>query len=104
MSEAPRPQLSKTLEELETIFLEVFLGAGIARKVAEAAAEKAIERFRHTYGGEGFYVSMGLGYDTARRNLEIRRRIEAGEDWRVVRREFKLSERQMRRILDRSKF
>jgi len=103
MSEA-QPQFSKTLEELEGIFLEALVAAGVARKTAATVAETAIDRFRHTCGGENFYVSMGLGYDTARRNVEIRRRIAAGEDPRDIRREFRLSERQLRRILKRPKF
>lgn len=96
---ARAPQVSQTLEELEAIMRDALVACGERPARAEIVAARAAEEVRRIYGGEMLYIPMGLGYKTARRNTEIRRRVEAGENPNVLRREFELSKMQMGRIV-----
>ena len=74
--------------------------AGIAPETAHAAARKSVERVRAEFGGANVYIPQGLGYNLARRNAEIRRRLAEGESRDSIRRDFDLSNMQLRRIED----
>ena len=101
MSEAPARQLYPlVLEELAAIVAAALVEAGFEPATAHAAAGKCVERVRADFGGQLVYIPQGLGYNLARRNAEIRRRLANGENRDAIRREFGLSAMQLRRIED----
>jgi len=96
----PAIKYPEILAELAATVAASLIENGIAPKVAREAAEKAVEDVRANFGGQNIYIPMGLGYNLARRNAEIRRRLAAGENREAIRREFELSEMQLHRIED----
>jgi Mor family transcriptional regulator len=97
---APQPKYPEILAELAAAVAASLIESGIAAPAARAAADKAVEDVRANFGGQNIYIPMGLGYNLARRNAEIRRRLAAGENREAIRREFGLSEMQLHRIED----
>lgn len=98
MATDAQPKYPEILEELAATLAASLVETGIAASAARAVADKAVERVRQNFGGELIYIPMGLGYNLARRNVEIRRRLAAGESPDAIRREFGISEMQLRRI------
>jgi Mor family transcriptional regulator len=100
MADSARTQYPEILKELAAAVAASLIEDGVAPATAHGCAEKSVERLRHLFGGQLCYIPMGLGYNIARRNTEIRRRLKAGESRDAIRRECGLSEMQLRRIED----
>jgi Mor family transcriptional regulator len=100
MTDPARQRYPDVLEDLAAIVAAALVDAGIAHATAHAAARKSVERVRAEFGGQNVYIPQGLGYILARRNAEIRRRLAAGESRDEIRRDFDLSNMQLRRIED----
>lgn len=98
MTDTARQRYPIVLEELAANVAAALIEAGIAPATAHAAAGKCIERVRADFGGQLVYIPQGLGYNLARRNAEIRRRLADGESRDAIRREFGVSDVQLRRI------
>jgi Mor family transcriptional regulator len=87
------------LDELAATMAASLIEDGIAPARAHAAADKAAERVQMEYGGgPPIYFPKGLGYKLAKRNVEIRRRLAAGEPRDVIRRDFNLTDERLRQI------
>jgi Mor family transcriptional regulator len=86
------------LEEIERTVDAALVKRGIAPSIACEAAEECAEHVHQHFGGAIVYIPKGLGYQVAPRNAEIRHRLAAGESRDAIRREFKLSDMQIRRI------
>ena len=99
MPDATRPRYPEILEELAATMAASLIKDGIAPVPAHAAADNAVERVQMEYGGgPPIYFPKGLGYKLAKRNVEIRRRLAAGEPRDAIQREFNLTEERVRKI------
>lgn len=90
--------MPEILEQLADAVADALIRQGIAPSLAHNAAYESAEHIRQHFGGSIIYVPRGLGYQLARRNAEIRRRLSEGESRDTIRREFNLTDTQIRRI------
>jgi len=96
----PAIRYIEILDELAATMAASLIEDGIPSDRARVAAERAAERVQEEFGGGSpVYIPKGLGYQLARRNAEIRRRLAAGEPRDVVRRAFSLTNERLRQIL-----
>lgn len=95
----PAIRYINVLDELAATMAASLMEDGIAPEKARACAERAAERVQLEFGGgPPIYFPKGLGYQLAKRNTEIRRRLAAGEPRDALRREFNLTDERLRQI------
>jgi len=99
MATEPAIKHIEILDEMAATMAASLIEDGVAPGKAHAAADRAAERIQAEYGGGApVYFPKGRGYQVARRNVEIRRRLATGEDRAVIRREFNLTDERLRQI------
>jgi Mor family transcriptional regulator len=85
-------------EEMAATLAASLVKRGVASSAARSVAEEVIEAVHRNFAGQNIYIPSGLGYQVARRNAEIRRRLAAGERREALCREFHISETRVRQI------
>lgn len=90
--------MPEILEELADTIAAALIKRGVSPAVAREAATEGAELLRQHFGGATVYIPRGRARDLERRNVEIRRRLAAGENRALIRREFNLSDIQVGRI------